>query len=510
MVMGFSLALKIAWRNLWRHKGKSLVIGVILFFGSVLMTVGNGMISGTEQGLSDNIVNLFTGDIVVVSDQQEKNNVLFDFSGKPLKVIKNYEAAKKALAQEAIIQDFLPATAGAVYVLSGADMYPMYLLGVDIERYRKVFPESIVITEGRMLKPQERGVLIAEEARKQSYDYMNIWLLPEGAPLDKKKLPRDVLEGVNSLDIRRDLVFIGASTSNSTLDIRVPITGVITFKALNKIWGNYCIVDIESFREAHNYVTGADSEVEISAAEKKLLESDELDQFFSSENVVENTNITQESISIKDIQAQTKRQAKNYSIDAGSYNIALVKLKKGVSQQKSLRDLNQTFKKNHLKVRAVSWKDSVGTIGSMAATIKVALNIFIIFIFFVAIIVIMNTLSMAALERVAEIGMMRAIGARKGFLRKMYIYETGILSFFGGGWGIIVGIIIIYTLKAANITTTNEFLQLVYGGDKLSPLYTAGDFILGIIELGIVTFLSVLYPLRVVGKIAPLDAITRE
>jgi hypothetical protein len=311
MVMGFSLALKIAWRNLWRHKGKSLVIGVILFFGSVLMTVGNGMISGTEQGLSDNIVNLFTGDIVVVSDQQEKNNVLFDFSGKPLKVIKNYEAAKKALAQEAIIQDFLPATAGAVYVLSGTDMYPMYLLGVDIERYRKVFPESIVITEGRMLKPQERGILIAEEARKQSYDFMNIWLLPEGAPLDKKKLPKDVLEGVNSLDIRRDLVFIGASTSNSTLDIRVPVTGIINFKALNKICGNYCIVDIESFREAHNYVTGADSKVEISAAEKKLLESDELDQFFSSENIVEKTNVTQESISIKDIQAQTKKSAKN-------------------------------------------------------------------------------------------------------------------------------------------------------------------------------------------------------
>ena len=46
------LILKIAWRNIWRHKGKSLVIGVILFIGAMLMSIGNGMISGMEKGMS--------------------------------------------------------------------------------------------------------------------------------------------------------------------------------------------------------------------------------------------------------------------------------------------------------------------------------------------------------------------------------------------------------------------------------------------------------------------------
>ena len=511
MIMGFSLAFKIAWRNLWRHRGKSLVIGVILFFGAVLMTVGNGIISGTEKGLSDNIVNLFTGDIVVISNEQEKNDVIFEMMGKPLKVIKNYDGAKKVLEKEPIIQDFVPATAGMVLVLnSGSDMGHIMLLGVDIDRYRKMFPNSFKVTEGRLFKPQEKGVLVSEEARKEALDLLDFWIIPQDGTLNKKKLPADAIKDVNNLDIRRDLVFMGASTSNSTMDIRVPVTGIITYKALNKIWGNYCIVDIESFREAHNYVTGADSKVEIPKEEKKLLESNDLDQLFSSENVVENANVTSNSISIQDIQAQTKKTTKSYNVDDGTYNLAFIKLKKGISQQKALIQLNKTFKKNKLGVRAVSWKDSVGTIGSMAVMIKVALNVFIIFIFFVAIIVIMNTLSMAALERVAEIGMMRAIGARKGFLRKMFIYETGILSFFFGGLGIIVGITIIYVLKALNISTTNEILQLVYGGDKLNPLFNVGDLLLGIIELGIVTFLSVLYPLRVVDKIVPLDAITRD
>ena len=505
------LAFRLAWRNIWRHRGKSLIIGIILFCGALLMTVGNGMISGMEKGLSENIVNLFTGDVVVISDEQEQNDVLFQMMGKPLKVIKDYPAAQKVLAADQNIQQFLPATAGMVMVLNtGSEMGNIMLLGVDIEKYRQMFPGSIAVTEGRMFKPGERGVLVSEEARKQAFDYMDFWVLPEGETFDSKKLPADAQTNIAGLDLRGDLVFMGASTSNSAMDIRVPVTGIIRYKSLNKIWGMYCIVDIESFREAHNYVTGADRQAVIPKEEKALLDSDNLDQFFSTGDMVDTSSVTSQAISIQDIKTQTKKTEPTTNIDNGSYNLAFIKLKPGVSQQAAIRELNNTFKENHLKLRAISWKESVGTIGSMAVLVKTALNVFIMFIFFVAIIVIMNTLSMAALERVSEIGMMRAIGARKGFLRSMFINETGILSFFFGGLGIIAGIIIIYLVQAAHITTTNEILQLVYGGDQLRPIFTSGDLLLGIVELCIVTFLSVIYPLRVVGKIVPLDAIARE
>lgn len=146
----------------------------------------------------------------------------------------------------------------------------------------------------------------------------------------------------------------------------------------------------------------------------------------------------------------------------------------------------------------------------MAVMIKGALNLFIMFIFFVAIIIIMNTLSMAALERTTEIAMVRAVGAQRGFVAKMFIWETGMLSCFFGGLGIVMGLILMIGLGFAHITTTNELFQIVYGGDQLKPLFTWADLLLGLGELALVTFLAVLYPLRVVGKIVPLDAITRE
>ena len=73
-----NLIIKIAWRNIMRHRGKSLVIGVILFVGALLMTIGNGVISGMDKGLQKNIINGFTGDIVIVSEKQESDAVFMD------------------------------------------------------------------------------------------------------------------------------------------------------------------------------------------------------------------------------------------------------------------------------------------------------------------------------------------------------------------------------------------------------------------------------------------------
>ncbi len=506
------LAFKLAWRNIWKHKGKSLVIGVILFIGALLMTTGNGLLSGMEAGLAENIVNLFTGDILLISAEQDNDNVLMDMmNGKPIKVIKDFDEVKSFLENEERIEDFLPSTAGMVFLLdSGADMGTMMLLGVDIERYQEMFPGNFSVIEGENLRPGERGILVPQYARESLYNFVDYWLLPEGEELDKDNLTADALRYFDNLELRQDIVFMGASTSNSTLDIRVPVKGIIQYKALNGVWGNYCLVDIESFREAHNYVTGADSVVELEEEEKQLLESENLDDLFSSDNLFEDRTISGESLAIEEIQAETTRKETAYNPDAGSYNLVHLKIKEGLSQDRVLAQLNSLFKEDNLSVRAVSWKSAIGTIGSMAVMIKTALNIFVMFIFFVAIIIIMNTLSMAALERVSEIAMMRAVGAQKGFLRRMFIFETGILSFFFGGLGIVAGIVVIYLLQAANITTTNEILQMVYGGDRLNPIFTYPDFLIGILELGIVTLLSVIYPLRVVGKIVPLDAVVRE
>jgi putative ABC transport system permease protein len=122
----------------------------------------------------------------------------------------------------------------------------------------------------------------------------------------------------------------------------------------------------------------------------------------------------------------------------------------------------------------------------------------------------MNTLSMAAMERVSEIGMMRAVGAKKRFVSTMFLAETAMLSGVFGGAGIGLGIGAVWGLSALQIASKNEMMQLFYGGDTFHPMLSAWDILICVGALIGVTILSVIYPVIVARRITPLDAITRE
>jgi ABC-type antimicrobial peptide transport system permease subunit len=158
----------------------------------------------------------------------------------------------------------------------------------------------------------------------------------------------------------------------------------------------------------------------------------------------------------------------------------------------------------------VTWKKGSGVIGSLAVIIKGILFGFVIFLFVVAVIIIVNTLSMAALERVPEIGMMRAVGAQKSFIRNMFVAETAVLAGIFGGLGIILGAATVFVLPSFHITTQNDMLQLLYGGDVLSPILNGGDILLAIGQLVLVTAASVVYPVHIAKNITPLDAVVRD
>jgi putative ABC transport system permease protein len=206
----------------------------------------------------------------------------------------------------------------------------------------------------------------------------------------------------------------------------------------------------------------------------------------------------------------SKEPPKETDGSKGTYNLVLVKLNAGSNLKQAAAALNTALKEAGTGVRAIPWNKAIGPVGSMAVLIKGALFVFVMFLFFVAIIIIVNTLSMAALERTSEIGMMRAVGARKSFITGMFFTETSILSFFFGGTGIISGIIAVNAVSLFNISTKNDMLQLLYGGNSFNPFLTGTDIVLCLIQLILVTLIAVVYPLSIARKITPLDAIMRD
>jgi ABC-type lipoprotein release transport system permease subunit len=269
-------------------------------------------------------------------------------------------------------------------------------------------------------------------------------------------------------------------------------------------------VDIESYRQCLGYFSASEKAVELPADQKSLLALDNanLDDMFSDNALI--VKDTKKTVMPLKIDRSTATAVQPVDIDAGAYNMVLVFFKPGTQLDKGIKDLNATLKDAKLGARAVSWKKSIGPLGNMAVLIKAALFVFVMFLFFVAIIIIVNTLSMAALERTSEIGMMRAVGAKKGFISSMFFGETAILSGVFGGAGIVTGVIAVKLLTLSHITSDNDMIQLLFGGDTFRPFLSAGDIGIAIIQLAIVTGIAVLYPLKVARNITPLDAISRD
>ncbi len=509
-----NLIIKIAWRNIMRHKGKSMVIGVILFLGALLMTVGNGVISGMDRGMQKNIVDGFTGDALLVSDKQESDNVFLEFMGKSVAPINNFEQIDSALKAIPYVKNRLPIGKNFAVALNeeGGTMDGVFVLGVDFKEYFNFFGNNLKLIEGALPTDNTKPfVLVPTGWRKQSGEYYSILFTPDGVTPDTSTLGKEILDRMSDMTYKHSIVYMGMNTDNSTTDVRVPVKAIVKYRSLNTIWGNFPILDIESYRQCLGYFGAEEKKTVVKKELADLLSSEEesLDNMFSKEATV--APVTKSKI-LSEGSLFVKKDTVQSSVDlnAGAFNIILLRFKEGSNLEKTVATLNKDLTDKKLGVRAISWKKSTGMIGSMAVLIKTSLFVFVMFLFFVAIIIIVNTLSMAAIERTSEIGMMRAIGARKGFIRSMFLGETAVLSAVFGGAGILVGILIVNILAAFNIPTDNDMVQLLFGGDTFKPFLSVLDILLAVVQLVIVTVIAVIYPIKVASSITPLDAISRE
>jgi putative ABC transport system permease protein len=175
-----------------------------------------------------------------------------------------------------------------------------------------------------------------------------------------------------------------------------------------------------------------------------------------------------------------------------------------------IAQLNGWFTTEGIEARAVDWKVASGGFGSLADTIQIVFNVLILIIAVVAIIIIMNTLVISVIERTGEIGTMRALGAQKRTVRRMFVLETLSISVVFGMIGVAVGAITIGILNLTGLPAPNPFFEILFGGKVLHPALPLSSLLyaLGIIvAIGIV---ASLYPVSVALRIQPVQAIQAE
>jgi putative ABC transport system permease protein len=124
----------------------------------------------------------------------------------------------------------------------------------------------------------------------------------------------------------------------------------------------------------------------------------------------------------------------------------------------------------------------------------------------VAAVGVVNTMVMAILERTREIGVMRAVGAKRSTVRMLFTIEAAMLGFLGGVLGVAVG----YGLtRIANIFVNQQLASQNLSAHNIIglPLW----LVLAVVGIGtLIGTLAGLYPAARAAKLDPVEALRYE
>ncbi len=159
-----------------------------------------------------------------------------------------------------------------------------------------------------------------------------------------------------------------------------------------------------------------------------------------------------------------------------------------------------------MNLRLIDWQTASGMVGQLIVVLRGVFYVAILIIFVVAIVIINNSMVMATMERVDEIGTMRAIGARKSFVVYMLLVETAVLGMLSGVLGMIAGALAVTVIGRVGIPAVHQFLIFLFSGPRLYPTFDAGNLIFAFVVILLVSLAATFWPARIAVGIQPVVA----
>lgn len=108
---------------------------------------------------------------------------------------------------------------------------------------------------------------------------------------------------------------------------------------------------------------------------------------------------------------------------------------------------------------------------------------------------LMNIMLVAVTERTKEIGLVKAIGGRRGSVRQQFLFESLLISLIGAGFGVVLGVIL------------GNIFSLFLSTGFVLPW---GWLLAGILICSVVGLLAGLYPAYKASRLNPIEALRYE
>jgi len=289
------------------------------------------------------------------------------------------------------------------------------------------------------------------------------------------------------------------------------VSGVFRFRQQTPGLEQVALVDAQSFRSLQGLVVSAGL-VELSAAETEMLGATDLDAMFGSEEfgAIEQSepqaNLSEEAV----LSLFDSVERVELVIDRGAWHFLLLRLSDPSQAARKIDELNTYFEREGIGAQATDWRDASGGFSSLATAVQLIFTILIAIIAVVAVIIITNTLVISLIERTSEIGTMRALGARRSFVFRMFVMETLFISWVFGAAGIVLGALIVVVVDSLGIRTENEFLLILFGGEQLTATLSGFSVLLSALIVTGIGVLASVFPVLLALRIQPIRAVQVE
>ncbi|HUX42317.1 MAG TPA: FtsX-like permease family protein [Rectinemataceae bacterium] len=478
--------LRIALRNLLEHKAKSLIIGVLLALGVVILVVGNSFMDTAAKGVKDTFIANYTGN-VFVSGKAKSPISLFGIQSvgqmDSTPVLPDYDKVLAKLdAEPGVKLSTGQVTGYALFSPKDSDNQGFAMLfGIDPSSYYKTF-DGFTVLQGRLLKPGEDGIVMT-----QTY-------------LDRMKKDQGWAPTLGDTLLLTGMSKVGFKIRSVTL------VGIVRTKNDSDATSFISWVNVDTVRILQGYTLGNDEETPVSADQKALLAATDEDALFGAPTVIETSKKSAAPV----VSAAPAAPRPKAVVDQGAWNFLIARTDSEVAAAKAIADLNAYFAKEGIDAQAADWKTAAGPFAQSIDVIRIVFNVAIIIVAIVAVIIMMNTLVISVIERTGEIGTMRALGAPKGFVRKMFLTETLAIAVVFGFVGLLLSFGVIAAIQAAHIQAGNGFLEILFAGKVLNLSVNPMSVAMSLILVALVAVLAHLYPVSLALKVEPVRAMQTE
>ena len=502
---------KLAINNLRQQKSKTIIIGLFIAIGMMIVQVGNGFIESVNNGMEKDFRANYTADIIVSAPLPK--GVYMDLFGitdlanvmevKQIPALPDVEATEKIISETSGIlqksnivttQGLLLNSDYAEFVMEDQDMMKtpvFYMFAGEAESYFKMFPNQR-ITEGRYPAPNTNEILVDERLKENFREYYK----------SEMELGQTIyISGVSMQTLIREAKVVGfykQPDENSAMYSIVYANPSLARAFADLTYGA-------------NFVQELPDDIDFSisdSSEDDLFGGDDL----FTDYVFDDDFIVSDGVDFDGILGDTTLRDELNKTDDGAWHYILLRCEKGMSDaqiEKVIEELNNKFAAAGVEATARNWEGAAGTFTSSVSSIASLFTVLIIILAIVVFIIIMNTMVISVLERTGEIGTMRAIGAGKSFVRKLFFCESVTLTLGAELVGTILSLLVMFILNMCNFTVSNDIAKMILGGGSISFIPTVGNFVSTMLIILVGTILANLYPVSSALKITPLKALSK-